>query len=349
MVAPFSTPIYSNIAFQLLAYALETITQKPFSHSFEDNLVKALNLTRTSLKKPSNDSIGLIGAGNPFWYFDMGDEAPAGSAYSSSSELSVIGRAILKSTLLSPAQTRRWMKPLSHTSSPGYSVGAPWEIVRTTVGGNQVDLYTKGGDLGSYASILVLIPDYDVGFSVLVSGPQPGSARTQFSDIIVKTFLPALENAARSEAESAYSGRYTSAVPSLNSSITLSTDSGKAGLIVSNWISNGSDLIHALNTAPTTPSGPRANRKFSVRLLPNNLKSLRSNNGTQEIGFRATFEDTAEANQSGTFSGNCGTWGRLENYLFKGVALDDFTITVGPNGKAVEVFPRVLAARLRRA
>ncbi|KAI9700055.1 MAG: hypothetical protein M1836_002589 [Candelina mexicana] len=352
VVAPFSTPIYSNIAYQLVAYALESISKRPFRDLFQDNLVKPLNLTRTSLTKPGNDSMGLIGEGSdgPWWVFDLGDEAPAGSAYSTPSELSAIGRAILKSTLISPALTRRWMKPHSHTASPTFSVGAPWEIVRTTVGNNLVDLYTKSGDLGFYNSMFVLIPDYDVGFSVLVGGQQPGSVSGVLLDMIAQTLLPALESAARSEANTAYSGRYVSPVPSLNSSLTLSTDSGKAGLIVSNWISNGTDIINALNTVIVTPAGPvkRGTRKLSVRLLPNIIKSPQSSNGTQELGFRATFEDTSAPDSRGIFSRNCQTWGSVDNPVFKGVALDDFTITVGSDGKAVSVFPRAFGAILQK-
>ena len=55
------------------------------------------------------------------------------------------------------------MKPVTHTSSLTSSVGAPWEIFRMKIPRGVVDLYTKGGDIGVYSSLLVLVPDYDVG------------------------------------------------------------------------------------------------------------------------------------------------------------------------------------------
>jgi hypothetical protein len=50
--------------------------------------------------------------------------------YSSSGDMSSLGRAILRSTLLKPAMTRRWLKPTSFTSDPKALVGMPWGIRR---------------------------------------------------------------------------------------------------------------------------------------------------------------------------------------------------------------------------
>ena len=95
----------------------------------------------------------------------------AGNIYSSPADISKLGRAILQSTLLSKAQTRRWMKPVSHTADIAISVGAPWEIHRVVVPSTKrvVDLYTKSGGIGAYTSKLILIPDFDVGFSILAA------------------------------------------------------------------------------------------------------------------------------------------------------------------------------------
>lgn len=71
--------------------------------------------------------------------------------YSSASDLAKFGRDILRSVQLSPSVTRRWMKPLAHTSELTLSVGAPWEILRIKSNistGHSIDLYTKGGSLG---------------------------------------------------------------------------------------------------------------------------------------------------------------------------------------------------------
>lgn len=50
--------------------------------------------------------------------------------YTSAGDLSSLGRAILRSTLLKPAMTRRWLKPTSFSSDPMAAVGIPWGIRR---------------------------------------------------------------------------------------------------------------------------------------------------------------------------------------------------------------------------
>jgi hypothetical protein len=148
--------------------------------------------------------------------------------YSSTNDLLVLGRAILKTTLLSPAQTRRWMKPVTHTSSITASVGAPWEIFRVPTKRGVIDLYTKRGDLGVYAGIIVLCPDYDIGFTILSAAARESIADasvTVLADIITQTFLPAVEAAAKDNAASTFAGTYK-ATNAINSSITFIVDGG---------------------------------------------------------------------------------------------------------------------------
>ena len=74
----YNTPLYSNAAIQILAYALEGITNKSFAHSFNSSLAQPLNLSRTYLNNPP-DSVNAIIPGNKatsLWGFDLGDETP---------------------------------------------------------------------------------------------------------------------------------------------------------------------------------------------------------------------------------------------------------------------------------
>lgn len=73
----FNTPLYSNAAIQVLAYALEGMTNKSFADSFNSALVQPLNLTRTFLSQ-APDRINAIIPGtdnDTFWGFDLGDES----------------------------------------------------------------------------------------------------------------------------------------------------------------------------------------------------------------------------------------------------------------------------------
>ncbi|KLO95164.1 uncharacterized protein Y057_7683 [Fusarium fujikuroi] len=47
-----NTPVYSNVAYQILAYALEGMTGKSFSKSFRSSLLNPLSMRRTSLEAP---------------------------------------------------------------------------------------------------------------------------------------------------------------------------------------------------------------------------------------------------------------------------------------------------------
>ena len=70
----FNTPNYSNMAFQLLAYAVENITGTPFPELVKTQLIEPLNLKRTYLSNPGNlTTDAAITAG---WDNDFGDEAP---------------------------------------------------------------------------------------------------------------------------------------------------------------------------------------------------------------------------------------------------------------------------------
>jgi CubicO group peptidase (beta-lactamase class C family) len=54
--APFTSPIYSNDAFGVLSFALESITNKPFTDMM-DNMFDQLGLSQTSYTTPSSDVI----------------------------------------------------------------------------------------------------------------------------------------------------------------------------------------------------------------------------------------------------------------------------------------------------
>jgi CubicO group peptidase (beta-lactamase class C family) len=76
-LAAAETPIYSNVAFQLLAYALENITGRNFSESLQNAVLTPLSLNRTSYEEP-DASVGVIPGttSGTEWSFQMGDESP---------------------------------------------------------------------------------------------------------------------------------------------------------------------------------------------------------------------------------------------------------------------------------
>lgn len=75
--ASAETPAYSNIAFQIFAYALESITGKSFQSSVEDQILTPLALTSTYYNTP-NESTGVIPGTwkETQWAVKLGDETP---------------------------------------------------------------------------------------------------------------------------------------------------------------------------------------------------------------------------------------------------------------------------------
>ena len=71
----YRTPNYSNLAFQLLAYAAENITGESFNDLIVSQLIKPLNLTRTSVQIPHNES-NAVNYPEPAWNLDLGDASP---------------------------------------------------------------------------------------------------------------------------------------------------------------------------------------------------------------------------------------------------------------------------------
>jgi CubicO group peptidase (beta-lactamase class C family) len=69
----FRTPNYSNMAFQILGYAIENITGTPFADLVKEQLIKPLNLTRTYTTLPNNVTDAVMVDG---WNDDFGDAAP---------------------------------------------------------------------------------------------------------------------------------------------------------------------------------------------------------------------------------------------------------------------------------
>lgn len=252
-----------------------------------------------------------------------------GAIFSSPNEMSAIGRAILASSLLPPNTTRAWLKPTSHTSSLIGAVGRAWEIYRTIIGAPEnnrvVDLYTKSGNVAGFGAKLVLIPDYDVGFVVMMAGRR-GITADQISGVIVDHLLPALEDAARREAEHKFSGTFI-AEHGPNSTVTFSTTAEMPGLGIDRWISNGTDMVQEVFKSPR-----------SFRMYPTNIEEEQG----KQISWRSSYifiDDT------GTFSA-CPSWIALGRPQYGIYGLDEFVFELDHNDEVIAVEPKALKIRL---
>ncbi|OJI97598.1 hypothetical protein ASPVEDRAFT_79301 [Aspergillus versicolor CBS 583.65] len=351
-VAPAGvTPSYSNMAFQLLGYIIERRAGKPFTDVLTNDIFTALNMTKTSIFAPANNSVSPvipISREASGWSSRLGGEEASKSIYSSTKDLAIAGQAILNSTLLDKSQTNRWLKPVAHTSNPANSLGMPFTIY---LGGNYpdqslVDVYTvlsnEGYNESLYSSYIGLVPDYGVGYAILSADTEGPADLNAHADIIGDVVLTALVKMAVLQAGESFNGTYTAAADSTSlSSITVRQDN-LMGLYIDEFISNGTDFRETLSGLV----GVEQSKDLSIRLYP-----------TQRVGskqaFRAVLQDVTELADNDTPT--CVSWMDVDELQYGGRGLDEFVFEVDERGRAVGVeipalrvvLSRVYSDRLR--
>ncbi|GAB1314475.1 hypothetical protein MFIFM68171_04685 [Madurella fahalii] len=348
----YRTPNYSNMAFQLLAYAIENITRTPFPDLVTEVILKPLNLTRTFVFHPGNDTDAVVYDG---WDIDFGDAAPTAGYYSSLADLTTLGRSILNSTLLPPLTTRKWLKPITHTSSLRFSIGSPWEILRESVPAavspktettRIVDVYTKQGGGDTYTSLLGISPDHDMGISILTSGPSSLGTFLAVRQLFMDIWLPAAEQAARDQAVANFAGNYTLALPDgsgskvVNSSAEVSVHPDEPALHLARLVSNGTDVMEFVraNTVqlPDGEEGP-------VRMWLYPMGLVAGSGGGSRIAFRGVvgLEGKSAAE-------NCASWAEGDRLRWGNYPADLLVFETGPDGRAKALEVPVLGTTLQR-
>lgn len=262
------------------------------------------------------------------------------------------------------------------------SVGSPWEIGRSstlTADGRVVDLYSKSGGIGLYVSEMVLIPDYDVGLTVLVAGDS--GAMVPLLDQTLATLIPAVEAIGRDDARKRYAGIYRSASPApANSSITIVVDSQAPGLKVEQWISNGKDMLaeyaalrganrtrpvdaRLYPTALTRGSRGGGNSSAPATQSKSTISRTRSYNATldegrEEEAFRAVYHilpdparNATSNSPPGVFSmiNACSTWDAIDGLVYGTRAFDGFVFRSDGKGNVISLENRALRAVLSKS
>ncbi|KAI0149601.1 beta-lactamase/transpeptidase-like protein [Xylariaceae sp. FL1272] len=350
---PYTTPAYSNIHYDLLGLVIERVSGQSYADYIQDTILTPLNMTRTFLTKPDDDSIGFISVGESFWSNNYGFMQADGGLYSSSNDLLKFGQGILGHKLLDEVTARLWLKPRSHTSSLGLSVGSPWEIGRSynlTSDGRLVDVYTKNGGIPDYNAIFILIPDYDIVASIVSAGPASSlSTQLEIATIALESFTPAVEAAGKSEATTSFAGTY--ADEASNSSITIAIDDGP-GLVVKNWTANGFNVFEVFPIISSLKAEGSAQGQpsdyLSIRLYPTGLQS------NNESAWRAVYDTTSpsaveQSDQLFIIQPSCQTWSTIDNSVYGMRGFDDFVFGIdGCTGKATTVSPRAWRQTLVR-
>lgn len=235
-----------------------------------------------------------------------------------------------------------------------------------------VHTYNKAGSIGSYFSLLALIPELDIGYTILVAGDPPPGLTMDIAEALTATYFPTLVHVARTQANATYGGTYTytgtaltsassnitTPLPSnstalhakypltnttaptpLNSTLTLTVDSGP-GLALTRWISNGTDMLYvSVALASNLSSEYWDTLRPSVRLYPTGLEDAVGTNkgGGRKVAFKAVFEDVGGPTFNGTYKADCATWVGVTGAVYGSRPLDLFVFEVDAGGRVVGV------------
>ncbi|KIX93011.1 uncharacterized protein Z520_11284 [Fonsecaea multimorphosa CBS 102226] len=267
---PNQKSTYSNIAFELLGIVLATVTGRSYEDYIEASILGPLKMTSTSFRKPS-DSVAVLPKDNAwYWDVDEGVQNPTGGLYSPSSDMSVFLRHVLKTYRNVAGSRVSWLLPVSFT--PGWKsfYGMPWEILRadgivTDSPARTVSFFTKGGGLPGYRTLILLVPEYELGITIFTAGDE--AFIDQLVEMVTIPLIRAADRLAGRQAEHRYTGTFV-ADPgmAINSSLQLSY-SDAHGLEITKWISNSTDMLSVIPLHFHLPQ----DRGFHLQLVPTSL------------------------------------------------------------------------------
>jgi hypothetical protein len=170
-----------------------------------------------------------------------------GGLYSSSSDMSKFLRFVLQNyNGLVPEMN--WFQPSSYSTTISSFYGTPWEIFRTNsilnTTSRPITFVTKSGSVPGYLSYIILLPEYDLGITILTTG-----TTTHLKDIIrekmTNVLVKEVEQIAQDNLATRYAGVYSA--QNLNSTLVISQSPIK-NLFMESFISNGTDFMSIWNS-----------------------------------------------------------------------------------------------------
>ncbi|KAF1961414.1 beta-lactamase/transpeptidase-like protein [Byssothecium circinans] len=259
LLAPNQQSTYSNVAFELLGLVLQSVTNQTYESYIEEAIFEPLHMSKSTFSLPP-DSAGVIPLVPHYWDVDEGVQNPTGGIYSSSTDLSKYLRYIL-THYNSITTSLNWLNVVSPAMNLNSFYGMPWEIFQTdrilSSSDRTVRFITKGGGLPGYSSIIILVPEYDLGITLLLAGPPKFFAK--MLETVTVEMIRAAEELAILQLEQLYAGSFISPDPELNSSVTLLAD--HRGLIIDRFVSNGTDVLKTLVDVTK-------NRNLVIKMVP---------------------------------------------------------------------------------
>jgi hypothetical protein len=214
----------------------------------------------------------------------------------------------------------------------------PWEIFRLsnlTPDKRPIDLYTKSGGIFGYNTQMVIIPEFNVGFSIFAAGDDSYQAVLGLLDVVIPAIVSSFDQLARAQAIESYAGRYqlvgdNQTDHSGEATLTLTVDDGP-GLKIEQWTNRGKSILDFLASQQgTTPS------KLEARLYPVGEKER----------WRMSLETMERANLS-LFSNICNSWLSVDQIRYAKLPVDEFQFHMD-NGSVKGIENRGLRVNLTK-
>ncbi|KAI0430797.1 beta-lactamase/transpeptidase-like protein [Xylaria sp. FL1042] len=346
--APWTNPVYSNVASSILSFAIESATNMTYEAYVQQAIFGPLGMTNTTISHgPKKRSWGFIPEGDIYFGVSLGYENAAGGFYSNTKDILALGTGILQNRILDPVTTRKWMKPVTSTSSIGLMLGGPWEILRSdtvTKDGRLIEYYTKSGNLGSYNNIICLIPDYDLVITILSGGGESSEDTVELTlTDIVTTILPAIEDAGKAQATPLFAGTYSDA--STNSTLTLSLPDDGPGFAVTNWTVRDVDVIANYGVL----TGSASSVPVRVRVYPTDLSAACTTQSWRAVFNVGSAASLAQGDAARFWpQGTCHTWASMDRPTYGFKSIDEFVFTTTNKGEASSLSLPVFEVQLQR-
>lgn len=224
---------------------------------------------------------------------------------------------------MTESEIRAWMKPSSFAGSPYTFVGMPWEIYRpvglTPDHPHPITVYAKSGGAVGYRSQWSLLDEYGIGVIALVAGPP--EAIPLLHGAMMSTFVPAIDQVSRADAENDYEQTFVSANAKLgnntnSTAISATFTQDEDSLIIKELTRGESDILSSLLEIFTFTVGQYG---FPVvpplRVFPTDIKEETTLPDGTKVTSEAwriwpdlKFESKSELPGADYDENNCMTW-----------------------------------------
>lgn len=136
-----------------------------------------------------------------------------------------------------------WFHPASYSTTLSSFYGTPWEIFRTgsilPFTSRPVSFVTKSGSVPGYLSYIILLPEYELGITILTTGLN-ADLKDQIREALSVPLVKAAEAITQNDLAHRYTGKYTA--KDIDSTLALSQSSTRS-LFISSFVSNSTDFF----------------------------------------------------------------------------------------------------------